>query len=55
MSNPSEVMGAFNDCVDTLIEASKKLMAEHKNDKDPEKAYHLNKLIRKWFAQGGKL
>lgn len=55
MSNPSEVMGAFNECVESLIEASRKLMQEHIKDKDPEKAFHLNKLIRKWFAQGGVL
>ena len=49
------VMESFNRCVDNLTRAIRQKINEMPQAAEPEKAYHVNKVIRQWFARGGVL
>lgn len=49
------VMDAFIGTVNSLNNEARRLMDSMPQAAEAEKAFHLNKLIRRWFASGGQL
>ena len=48
-------MDAFTERVDDLTKAIRMLIDSMPEANQPEQAFHVNKLIRRWFANGGQL
>ena len=49
------VMDAFTERVEELTQEITKLVDSMPDVAQPELAYHVNKLIRRWFTGGGQL